>query len=128
MGILDDVDGDKRFFVCDGSIIKNLKELGVVLKNMSDETFGYHVNEEKNDFSNWVKDVIGDEELAYLIKNNRKIISAILIGKRVEKLRRLTGNKCPFISPIMECLIGGGGNANCLDPLFHEECKHRTKK
>ena len=31
---------------------------------MTDETYGYHWNTEKKDFSNWVRDVIGDVELA----------------------------------------------------------------
>jgi hypothetical protein len=45
-------------FLChDGKVFTNL----VV---MSDETFGYHSNPEKNDFSNWVRDVIKDKKLA----------------------------------------------------------------
>jgi len=35
---------------------------------MNEETFGYHSNETKSDFSNWVKDVIGDEKLAADLK------------------------------------------------------------
>ncbi len=31
---------------------------------MSFETFHYHVNPYKNDFANWVNDVIGDKILA----------------------------------------------------------------
>ena len=106
----------------------NMKELENALKTMSYETFSYHANEEKNDFYNWIKDTVGDEELAELIKDKGKIISAILIGKRVEKIKRLTGIKCPHISPVLECLRGGNGNANCLDPLFHEDCKFRRKR
>jgi hypothetical protein len=31
---------------------------------MTDETFAYHSNVEKKDFTNWVRDIIGDEKLA----------------------------------------------------------------
>jgi hypothetical protein len=52
------------FWCHDGRILKDMKELGEALAAMADETFAYHSNSEKNDFSNWVRDVISDEELA----------------------------------------------------------------
>lgn len=55
---------DKVFWVQDGRVLKNLADLEAALKEMSEETFRYHLNESKNDFSNWVRDVIGDEKLA----------------------------------------------------------------
>jgi hypothetical protein len=61
---LADVPEDKRFWCCDGCVLRNLAELEVALRQMSDETFRYHSNEEKTDFSNWVRDVIGDETLS----------------------------------------------------------------
>ena len=44
------------------------------LERMSDDTFAYHCNQNKNDFSIWVEEVIGDEELAKALKvsGNRK--------------------------------------------------------
>ncbi len=61
---LADVPDDKIFWSHDGKVFKNLHELEQGLSNMDDETYLYHANEYKNDFSNWVKDVIGDQELA----------------------------------------------------------------
>ena len=56
---------DQYVFWChDGQIIKNIKELKEALELMSDKTYAYHASKEKNDFSNWVKDIIGDEKLA----------------------------------------------------------------
>jgi hypothetical protein len=63
-GILADIDGDKRFFCQDGCIIKNLTELSECLNHMTDEVFHHHVTSGKNDFSNWVRDVLGDDKLA----------------------------------------------------------------
>lgn len=61
---LGDVPGDKVFYCCNGEIYRNLRELESALERMRDDHFVYHVNPEKNDFSNWVRDVIGDQKLA----------------------------------------------------------------
>jgi len=34
------------------------------MDQISDEDFNFHVNEEKNDFANWIRDVFGNEKLA----------------------------------------------------------------
>jgi hypothetical protein len=61
---------EKLVFWChDGRVLKNMKELGEALTTMADETFAYHSNSEKKDFSNWVRDVIGDKRLAKDLEN-----------------------------------------------------------
>jgi hypothetical protein len=52
------------FWCNDGRTFRDLRELAEGLMAMSNETFYHHVNQEKNDFSNWVRDVINDGELA----------------------------------------------------------------
>ena len=52
------------FNVCDGGTLKNVKELKKALKTMSEDVFYFHVNESKNDFANWIKDIFKMEELA----------------------------------------------------------------
>jgi hypothetical protein len=61
---LGDVPDEKRFWSQDGRYIKSLAELGAAFGQMSDETFRAHANESKNDFSNWVRDVFGDDKLS----------------------------------------------------------------
>jgi hypothetical protein len=52
------------FYCHDGRVFADLRELAEGLKLMSDETFAYHSNIQKQDFSKWVRDVIGEAELA----------------------------------------------------------------
>ena len=56
---------EEYVFRCqDGRVLRDMKELAHALATMADETFAYHSNVEKKDFSNWVRDIIGDEKLA----------------------------------------------------------------
>lgn len=90
--MLGDVPEDKRFYCSDGKVLKNLVELNMALVEMSDDTFNYHSNSEKTDFSNWVKDVIGDEKLARdLGKGVTKVKAAKAVNDRIVWLR----NKVP---------------------------------
>jgi len=57
------------FWCCDGSIFRDMKELAEGLAAMSDDIFAHHANSEKNDFSNWLRDVIKDEKLAKDLQN-----------------------------------------------------------
>ena len=86
--ILGDVPEEKRFWCHDGKYLKNLDELKDALEQMTDEVFGYHANEAKTDFSNWVKDVIGDEKLSRdLLKCATQAQAAKAVGDRVMWLR-----------------------------------------
>ena len=61
---LADVSDDFIFRCYDGQPLKNLRELGSAFANMESEVFVHHVTSEKNDFNNWVRDIIGDAKLA----------------------------------------------------------------
>lgn len=86
---LGDVIPENCFWVNNGPIVKNVEGLLGALKRMSDKTFGHHVNEAKNDFSNWVNEVIGDKSLATALKKARTKPSAIkALEKRIKELKR----------------------------------------
>jgi hypothetical protein len=63
------VPAENAFWCNNGTVIKDLKELKDALAGMSDQTFYYHSNAIKKDFSNWIKYVIGDEQLAEDLQN-----------------------------------------------------------
>jgi len=86
---LENVPDDKVFWCRDGQIFKNLKELLFGLEKMSDETFKFHVSKEKNDFANWIRDVIGDEKLAKDIMKSRTKKSLMKkLSNRIKKLEK----------------------------------------
>ncbi len=88
---LGDVPDDKRFWCQDGKVIKNLKDLEEALNNMSDETFHHHSGEGRNDFSNWTRDVVGDDKLARdLSKAKSRIQASKAVAERVSFLRSKT--------------------------------------
>lgn len=62
--LLADMPHEHAFRFHDGRILRNVDELREALKTMKKDTFAFHVSAQKNDFSNWVRDVIGDRKLA----------------------------------------------------------------
>lgn len=69
--LLADACPEKCFWVCDGEILKNLKELAEYLEKIPANIFKYHVSKDKNDFANWVADVFGDSKVAQAMKRSR---------------------------------------------------------
>ena len=63
---------DKVFWVHDGPKLRNLVDLRDLLQGLKESMFKFHVSEAKNDFANWINDVLGEAELA---KKLRKIKS-----------------------------------------------------
>ena len=80
--ILSNVPEDKNFLMNDGRTLRNLQELSAALADINEETFAYHVNNEKNDFKSWIEYVINDKKLANSIA---KIKSKNLMLKKFDK-------------------------------------------
>lgn len=75
------------FVLCTGGVIKSIKELALALDYLSDEEFRHHVNNERNDFSNWIRDVLKEDELAKQISavQDKKYIQLIILKHLVQK-------------------------------------------
>ncbi len=86
--MLGEVPEDKRFWCCDGRVFRSLPELEAAFNEMSEETFRYHSNEAKSDFSNWVRDVLGDEKLSRDLQKSTSLAQAAKsVASRVNWLR-----------------------------------------
>ncbi len=86
---LADVPAEYVFWVNDGCILRNMKELGEEFSNMSEAAYLYHANDEKNDFVTWVKDVIGDATLVRELKKaSSKAQAARAVSNRLNLLTK----------------------------------------
>ena len=66
-----DVPTEHTFVLNDGRRLKNLNELAVMLQDMNDSVFSHHVNDSKNDFANWVRDIVKEKDMADSISSKR---------------------------------------------------------
>ena len=84
--ILGEAPEEHHFVVADGKKLKNIIELADALETMSEEIFRHHVNEYKNDFSSWIKDVFYDHSLAEdMSRAKNKLETQIAILRRLVK-------------------------------------------
>ena len=89
---LSDISPEQSFWINNGPILKNIEELSNVLPSISEEIFRHHVNGEKNDFSKWVGDVIGDKKLANDLLSSKNKESALKkVRSRLNSLKKKAG-------------------------------------
>lgn len=75
---------EHKFWVSDGRELNNLLELAQTIRHMRDETFNHHVNDNKNDFANWIRDCMGEEQLANdLSKYKTKFSNELLVLRHI---------------------------------------------
>jgi hypothetical protein len=75
------------FWCSDGDVFRDVQELRKALAVMSDQTFSYHSNDEKKDFSNWIRDVVGDEKLAQHLEHaSDRVQAARIVEERCSLL------------------------------------------
>jgi len=85
---LGEVPQGEQFWCEDGRVLNNLPELSVALHQMHAETYRHHAGGNRNDFSNWVRDVIGDDKLSRdLLKSTSQAQSAKSVGDRIAWLK-----------------------------------------
>lgn len=74
------------FNLLDGRQLKNLYDLAEALETMSEDVYSHHANQEKNDFSNWLKHCTNEEELSEEIRNAvNKYHAQAMVLKRIGK-------------------------------------------
>ena len=87
--LLADVPEEYVFRFGDSHVLRNMKELANELRSITDEVYGYYANSEKNDFVNWVRDIIKDDVLVKdLQKASTRMQAANAVARRVALLAR----------------------------------------
>ena len=84
------LDTEKSFWVNNGAVLTNLEEFSNELQSIEPEQFSHHVTREKNDFANWISEVIGDQTLARTLsraKTPRTV--AQTVDKRLNYLKKI---------------------------------------
>lgn len=69
-------EGEKCFWVNNGPILADINDLFRALDDMTDAQFAHHVMKGKNDFSLWVRDVLGHAACAKRLINAKTRASA----------------------------------------------------
>ena len=87
--LLAKVHPDKTFKTRTGAELWGLQDLLDFLEIMDEETFKHHVSSHKNDFATWIKDIIGDGELAKRLRKTRDSLKTQeLIAHRILELEK----------------------------------------
>ncbi len=75
-----DTSPEHEFVLSNGFRLKNLQELADALRTMDYSVFENHVTTHKNDFANWVKDVMGLNDLADSMTTikNREVMANLI--------------------------------------------------
>lgn len=90
--ITQDVPEEQSFILKDGSKVNNLVELAKKFDAMEDDVYSHHVTEDRNDFANWIKDVMGKEKLAENVsKAGHKDKTQIELLKHIIKEKKKWG-------------------------------------
>ena len=105
--LLKEAPKENYFYVNNGMVIRNLDELAVALDLMDKESFEFHVNKDKNDFSNWLIDILDANDLAdELIKIKSKNASADRVRKHINKLTKKEKPVHFFRHSVLEFIYG----------------------
>lgn len=87
MDLLKPVKNEHAFILENGKTINSIPELKSMIHELDDNTFNHHVNSVRNDFSNWIRDIHNDTELADAIgKVSTKKDVANVINKHISNL------------------------------------------
>ena len=87
--ILSNASADQCFWVNNGPVLKNVEELADAVQQMNDDTYSYHANREKNDFSSWIRDVFHDQKLANdLLSSKNKESAVSKLRSRINSLKK----------------------------------------
>jgi hypothetical protein len=84
--LLSEVSAEQELKLWGGESVRTVPELASALQSMSEKAFHTHVNSQRNDFSDWIRDNFGDTALAEALKKNpRKDAMLALLRFRIKQ-------------------------------------------
>ena len=98
---------EHTFMLNDGRKLKNVYELIDELETMSEDVFKNHVNDSKNDFANWLKDVFDEKSLAEELQqmNSRIETQRAIMKSIMRELKSLEPPEKHKIKHTSKCVI-----------------------
>jgi hypothetical protein len=72
-------DNQSSFWVKNGEILNSLVALSSALEKMEKAVFAHHVNKNRNDFADWVRDVLKDNECANDLRKAKSSAGAKIV-------------------------------------------------
>lgn len=90
------------FYLKEGGVLRDMSDMLNAFRSMNDEVFSYHVNAEKNDFSNWTKDILKDTVLAKRLVNAKTKEKMMIAIERRLKFMAKSKTKKRIIEQIKE--------------------------
>ncbi len=80
--ILSEVSDFESFWFCNNTVANSLESLSRLLLEVDDTTFRYHLHKNKNDYEDWIKTIIGDEEFS---KEISRVKTRITLSKKIQE-------------------------------------------
>lgn len=93
-----DVPPDKILHLHNDMLVVNPKSLYSEIEAMKDSDFAFHVTDTKNDFADWIRKAIGDDELAdniATVKTKKDIMKFLDLREKGQKLPKVEKKAAP---------------------------------
>ncbi len=89
--VLGEAPQEYHFVLMDGRRLKSIYDLIDSLEDMAEDTFRHHVNDLKNDFSTWIKDIFEEHGLADELRKIQDKLETqrSLLNHMVKELRKI---------------------------------------
>jgi len=129
--IISNVPEDKAFWLADGHKLMSLKELRNALTTIPSDVFNHHVNDQRNDFANWTKDVVRDSDLSDELRKTRtQHLTLLKVNARIRELESIVQPKFTrvSISPVRVTIKHHSAKKKSSKPKKHAKKSHKKKR
>ncbi|MBI2581202.1 hypothetical protein HYV85_05370 [Candidatus Woesearchaeota archaeon] len=76
VNVKEEVEPELALWLNNGATVKSLKELAAALRKMNAADYKEHVNDERNDIAEWVKEILNDDRLAMQLRKAKGRLQA----------------------------------------------------